>query len=147
MIGCDAWNKKTGAHASTLEMELMHEAEKQGAMHHFSSEHGPAEPLHDKRREPSRLGLRTLARKPTEFGFRTQTPGLKFRKCGPGGRLGLRTQTPGPEIQKVRPGRQSLPVLARQPAKPMNSVSERELWRPTGPESAREALPVRARFP
>ena len=38
----DAWNKKTGAHASTLEMELMHEAEKQGAMHHFSSERGPA---------------------------------------------------------------------------------------------------------
>ena len=37
----DAWNKKTGAHASTLEMELMHEAEKQGAMHHFSSEPGP----------------------------------------------------------------------------------------------------------
>ena len=34
--------QKTGAHASTLEMELMHEAEKQGAMHHFSSEHGPA---------------------------------------------------------------------------------------------------------
>ena len=24
----DAWNKKTGAHALTLEMELMHEAEK-----------------------------------------------------------------------------------------------------------------------
>ena len=42
MIGSDAWNKKTGAHASTLEMELMHEAEKQGAMHHFSSERGPA---------------------------------------------------------------------------------------------------------
>ena len=38
----DAWNKKTGAHASILEMELMHEAEKQGAMHHFSSERGPA---------------------------------------------------------------------------------------------------------
>ena len=40
----DAWNKKTGAHALILEMELMHEAEKQGAMHHFSSEPGPAEP-------------------------------------------------------------------------------------------------------
>ena len=38
----DAWNKKTGAHALILEMELMHEAEKQGAMHHFSSEPGPA---------------------------------------------------------------------------------------------------------
>ena len=34
----DAWNKKTGAHALILEMELMHEAEKQGAMHHFSSD-------------------------------------------------------------------------------------------------------------
>ena len=42
MIGSDAWNKKTGAHASTLEMKLMHEAEKQGAMHHFSSESGSA---------------------------------------------------------------------------------------------------------
>ena len=40
----DAWDRKTGAHASTLEIELMHEAEKQGAMHHFSSEPGPAEP-------------------------------------------------------------------------------------------------------
>lgn len=30
----------------------MHEAEKQGAMHHFSSESGPAEPLHAKRPEP-----------------------------------------------------------------------------------------------
>lgn len=34
--------QKSSAHASTLEMELMHEAEKQGAVHHFSSEHGPA---------------------------------------------------------------------------------------------------------
>ena len=42
MLRSDAWNKKTGAHASTLEMELMHEAEKQGTMHHFSSERGPA---------------------------------------------------------------------------------------------------------
>ena len=31
-----------GAHASTPEMELMHETEKQGTMHHFSSERGPA---------------------------------------------------------------------------------------------------------
>lgn len=38
----DAWDRKTGAHASTLEIELMHEAEKQGAMHHFSSERDPA---------------------------------------------------------------------------------------------------------
>ena len=38
----DAWNRKTGAHALTLEMELMHEAAKQGTMHHFSSERGPA---------------------------------------------------------------------------------------------------------
>lgn len=52
MIGCDAWNKKSSAHALTLELELMHEAEKQGAMHHFSSESGPAEPLHAKRPEP-----------------------------------------------------------------------------------------------
>ena len=37
-----------GNHASTPEMKLMHEAEKQGAMHHFSSEPGP--------------GLRTPAR-------------------------------------------------------------------------------------
>ena len=42
MVRSDAWNKKTGAHASTLEMELMHEAEKRGGMHHFSSERGPA---------------------------------------------------------------------------------------------------------
>ena len=42
MVRSDAWNKKTGAHASTLEMELMHEAEKQGAMHHFSSDGGRA---------------------------------------------------------------------------------------------------------
>ena len=42
MLRSDAWNKKMGAHASTLEMELMHEAEKRGAMHHFSSERGPA---------------------------------------------------------------------------------------------------------
>ena len=28
MVRCDAWNKKTGAHALILEMELMHEAEK-----------------------------------------------------------------------------------------------------------------------
>ena len=42
MLRSDAWNKKMGAHASTLEMELMHEAEKQGTMHHFSSERGPA---------------------------------------------------------------------------------------------------------
>lgn len=42
MLGSDAWNKKSSAHASTLEMALMHEAEKQGAVHHFSSESGPA---------------------------------------------------------------------------------------------------------
>ena len=28
MVRSDAWNKKTGAHALTLEMELMHEAAK-----------------------------------------------------------------------------------------------------------------------
>lgn len=42
MVRSDAWDRKTGAHALILEMELMHEAEKQGAMHHFSSERGPA---------------------------------------------------------------------------------------------------------
>ena len=42
MVGSDAWNKKSSARASTLEMELMPEAEKQGAVHHFSSERGPA---------------------------------------------------------------------------------------------------------
>ena len=42
-VGSDAWNKKAGAHASTLEPELMHEAEKQGALHHFSSGSGPAD--------------------------------------------------------------------------------------------------------
>ena len=30
MVKSDAWNKKTGAHASILEMELMHEAENKG---------------------------------------------------------------------------------------------------------------------
>ena len=41
----DAWNKKTGAHASTLEMELMHEAEKQRRQHHFLPFSHPA-PAH-----------------------------------------------------------------------------------------------------
>ena len=40
-VGSDAWTIKTGARASTLESELMHEAEKQRAMHHFSSVRGP----------------------------------------------------------------------------------------------------------
>ena len=71
MLRSDAWNKKMGAHASTLEMELMHEAEKQGSMHHFSSERGPAEPQ-------SRAGLRTIPRKPNEIGFDTQTSGRQF---------------------------------------------------------------------
>ena len=66
MLRSDAWNKKMGAHASTLEMELMHEAEKQGSMHHFSSERGPAEPQ-------SRPGLRTIPGKPNEISFDTQT--------------------------------------------------------------------------
>ena len=42
MIRSDAWDGKTGTHALTLKVELMHEAEKQGTMHHFSSERGPA---------------------------------------------------------------------------------------------------------
>ena len=35
MIRSDAWDGKTGAHALTLKVELMHEAEKQGRQHHF----------------------------------------------------------------------------------------------------------------
>ena len=34
----DAGTLKKEAHASTLELELMHEAEKQGDMHHFPAE-------------------------------------------------------------------------------------------------------------
>ena len=71
MLRSDAWNKKTGAHASTLEMELMHEAEKQGAMHHFSSERPPG----------CRRGLRTPARKANKLGFRTQRRLLFLRKA------------------------------------------------------------------
>ena len=37
IIRVDAWNEKTDADASTLKMALMHEAEKQGVMHHFLS--------------------------------------------------------------------------------------------------------------
>ena len=75
-----------------------------------------------------RRGLRTPARKPTEFGSRTQTPGPEIQKMRPGRRLGLRTparkptefgfrtQTPGPEIQKMRPGRRrGLRTPARKP--------------------------------
>ena len=35
MIRSDAWDGKTGTHALTLKVELMHEAEKQGRQHHF----------------------------------------------------------------------------------------------------------------
>lgn len=52
MVRSDAWDRKTGAHALTLEMELMHEAAKQGAMHHFSSERGPATAPNPARRSP-----------------------------------------------------------------------------------------------
>ena len=38
----DAWNKKMGAHASTPEVQLMHEAEKQGRQHHFLPSSCPA---------------------------------------------------------------------------------------------------------
>lgn len=34
----DAGTLKKEVHASTLELELMHEAEKQGGMHHFPAE-------------------------------------------------------------------------------------------------------------
>ena len=91
----------------------MHEAEKQGAMHHFSPERGPAEPppgpgQSEKCSPGGRRGLRTPARKPNEFGSRTQTPGPEIQKVRPGRRRGLRTparkptefgsrtQTPGP---------------------------------------------------
>ncbi|MEF2738147.1 MAG: hypothetical protein U0O18_00940 [Clostridia bacterium] len=53
MVRSDAWNKKTGAHASTLEMELMHEAEKQGAMHHFSSDPARRSPNPAPARQPA----------------------------------------------------------------------------------------------
>ena len=35
MIRSDTWDEKTGTHALTLKVELMHEAEKQGRQHHF----------------------------------------------------------------------------------------------------------------
>ena len=35
MVRSDAWDGKTGTHALTLKVELMHEAEKQGRQHHF----------------------------------------------------------------------------------------------------------------
>ena len=42
MIRSDAWDGKTGAHASTPEVQLMHEAEKQGRQHHFLPSSCPA---------------------------------------------------------------------------------------------------------
>lgn len=39
-IRVDAWDEKPDTNASTRKMELMHEAEKHGAVHHFSSESG-----------------------------------------------------------------------------------------------------------
>lgn len=35
MIRSDAWDEKPEVHASTPEVQLMHEAEKQGGQHHF----------------------------------------------------------------------------------------------------------------
>ena len=35
MIRSDAWDEKSEVHASTPEVQLMHEAEKQGGQHHF----------------------------------------------------------------------------------------------------------------
>ena len=98
-----------GAHASILEMELMHEAEKQGTMHHFSSERSPAEPKagpaaasvcvrlpgnpmnsvlirkpgagNSEKPGPAGLpDLRTIPRKPNEIGFDTQTRGPAILK-------------------------------------------------------------------
>ena len=45
MIRSDAWDGKTGTHALTLKVELMHEAEKQGRQHHFLPLSRPA-PAH-----------------------------------------------------------------------------------------------------
>ena len=45
MIRSDAWDEKTGTHALTLKVELMHEAEKQGRQHHFLPLSRPA-PAH-----------------------------------------------------------------------------------------------------
>ena len=45
MIRSDAWDGKTGTHALTLKVELMHEAEKQGRQHHFLPLSRPA-PTH-----------------------------------------------------------------------------------------------------
>ena len=45
MIRSDAWDGKTGAHALTLKVELMHEAEKQRRQHHFLPLSRPA-PAH-----------------------------------------------------------------------------------------------------
>lgn len=45
MIRSDAWDEKTGTHALTLKVELMHEAEKQGRQHHFLPLSHPA-PAH-----------------------------------------------------------------------------------------------------
>lgn len=72
----------------------MYEAEKQGAMHHFSSESGPAEPLHAKRPEPRGLKFRKcgpgagpvcvrLLANPLNSVFVRKPRGLKFRKSGP----------------------------------------------------------------
>ena len=45
MIRSDAWDGKTGTHALTLKVELMHEAEKQRRQHHFLPLSRPA-PAH-----------------------------------------------------------------------------------------------------
>ena len=51
----------------------------------------PPGPEIQKVRPGRRRGLRTLARKTNELGFRTQTPGPEIQKVRPGRRRGLRT--------------------------------------------------------
>ena len=51
MIRSDAWDEKTGTHALTLKVELMHEAEKQGRQHHFLPLSRPAPMLAPPRRQ------------------------------------------------------------------------------------------------
>ena len=108
--------QKTRAHASTPEMKLMHEAEKQGAMHHFSPERGPPERQHARRsprpapgnpknaaRAAGAVCVRLPANPMNSVPVR-KPPGMKIRKCGPGAGA----------------------VCVRLPANPMNSVLVRK---------------------
>ena len=122
----DAWNKKTGAHASTLEMELMHEAAKQGAMHHFSSERGPAAASVCVR-FPGNPMNSVLIRKPRAGNS---------EKPGPAA-APVCVRIPGNPMKSVsvrkpragnseKPGPAAFPVCVRFPGNPMKSVSVRK---------------------